>query len=361
MKEDLNEIQNYFQEATHRFAGYFVTMAEEAEVEMTGPHHADWIVRLDAEFENLRSVLLWAIRYAQAEQGLRLAGALRRYWTVRDRFQESYQLLDELLCSVDTSHHTIAKIKTLWAAAELAQKLGDLVTTRALRTESLELSRKLDYQIGVAGSLLHLGALLLMENDYLAAISLLEESLSIWRTLNNQSGITIVLHNLGMCYHSSGDYDSARKAFEESLAISRTLKYALHSANTLEHLGNLSEEQGDYAAARAAFIESLLIRQQFGDILGIAESLESFVALAVAQSQYKKALQLAGLAAALRESMHTPLLLFDQRRYATLLAQARQGLGNVAANRALKTGRMMTIQQGIEYALAASVAISHES
>jgi len=71
-------------EATRRrHAAYFLTLAERAEPELTGPQQVRWLNRLEGELDNLRAALGWSLEW-DAEAGLRLASALGGFWAAMD-------------------------------------------------------------------------------------------------------------------------------------------------------------------------------------------------------------------------------------------------------------------------------------
>jgi predicted ATPase len=67
------------EEVRRLHAEYFLALAEEAEPELWGPEDTAWIERLEAEHDNMRSALSWALGGADVELGLRLAGAVSMF------------------------------------------------------------------------------------------------------------------------------------------------------------------------------------------------------------------------------------------------------------------------------------------
>ena len=257
-----------------RHREYYLELAEEIEPRLTGPEQAEWLLRLEAEHDNLRVALGWCqAEQDGAEAGLRLAGALWLFWDVRGYLGMGREYLGEALAREGALGRAALRAKALNAAGGLAFEQGDYSSARVLFEESLSLCRELGDKPGIASTLGNLGIVASDQGDYRSARVLFEESLSLCRELGDKPGTARSLNNVGIVAFEQGDYRSARVLFEESLLIKRELGNKRGIASTLGNLGNVAYCQGDYSSARALMEESLSIQRELGDKQGIAWSL----------------------------------------------------------------------------------------
>jgi tetratricopeptide (TPR) repeat protein len=346
---------------------------------------------LEVEHENLRASLDWSLMEAEPRSGLRLCGALQRFWCVRGHLTEGREWCSRVLDKAESDERTPERGKALTAAGVLAQYQGDIASARALYEESLAIMRISGDQGSIARVLNNLGNVALDQGDLVSARARHEESLAIKRGLGDPR-IATSLHNLGMVAHEQGDYPAARALYEESLGIKRERGDRAGIAASLHNLGNVTFEQGDYSAARALHQEAMVIRRELGDRWGMAHDLGSLGNAAFEQGEFASAWALrkeglaiqrdlgdrrgiadsldghapvvAGLGSILRaaclwgatERLRTeigyPLPPYDRPRYDRRVAAARAMLGDDAAfDRAWQEGRALAMEQAIELAL----------
>lgn len=89
-------------EATRQaHAGYYLTLAENAESEYDGPHQTNWFDRLEREHDNLRAALSYFLEREEArgsiEMALRLSGGLWKFWLSRSHKSEGWTELSRAL------------------------------------------------------------------------------------------------------------------------------------------------------------------------------------------------------------------------------------------------------------------------
>ena len=375
-------------------AKFFLNLAERIEPELQSPNQEVWLDRLENEHDNMRAALDWSIDSGEVESGLRLGGALWRFWEMRGYLAEGRARLARLLAIAGTKQSK-ARIKALYAAGVLADAQGDYASARALFEENLAINRELGDKWGIANSLNNLGIIAVRNSDYFAARSMYEESLGVWRELGNRRAVALSLSNLGKVAENQDDHARARSLYEQSQAIFRELEDGRGVASSMSHLGDVARNQHDYetarslyrqslamfmesgstwdianaltdlgnlaceqkdcAAARSLYEESMVIFGELGDIRGIARLLEGFIGLAIVQDQPERALRLAGIANTLRGKHGVPLPPDEQAKLERKLEPVTQALPESARTSAWISGEAMSVERAIEYALAADV------
>ena len=332
--------------ARHR--DYFLALAEEAEPKLMGAEQAEWLQRLEHEYENLRASLDWCLLEAASGGGLRLCGALQRFWWTRGHLSEGRQWCVRILGKAGAEERTQARAEALNAAGILTYYQGDYTAARSLHEESLAIWRELGDRRGMARSLNGLGNVALDKGDYSTARALHEDSLAIRRQLGDRGGMAGSLNNLGNVALDQGDYSAARALYEECLVIWRELGDRGGNATSLGNLANVAFEQGDYPAARTLAEESPAIRRGLSDRQKIADSLEGLAAVVAALGSSLRAARIWGVAQRLREEVGSPTSPNELPRYDRRVAAARVALGDDSAfDRAWQEGRALTLEQAI--------------
>ena len=345
-----------------RHRDWFLELAVAGWPELTGANRKHWIERLEAEHDNLRAALSWCGEDpGGAKAGLRLAGALWRFWMQRGYLREGRARLEAALTRPEAQEMSQARGDALNGAGGLAYRLGESETARRFFEQALDIRRALGDRWGAAMSLNNLGKVATeYERDPAAARKYLEESLAILRELGDRQGFALVLSNLGETLHEQGEYEAARTLFEESLVIQREIGDAYETAQSLYSLGLAATAMGDHTAARAYLREGLEIRRELGDRQGFAESLESLADLSVAEApasgdpgreDLKQAAQIWGAAERLREELGSPIVPSDLPQHERYIAAAREALGEELLLAAWAEGRALRLDDVIALAL----------
>ncbi len=335
-------------------AAHYLALATAAEPELEGQCQVAWLDRLEVEHDNLRAALGWACAEGDAQVGLRLAGALWRFWMVREHVREGRTWLENVLALPGAAPRTSARAKALACAADLVRRCGDEALSRAYARESLAIRRELGDRAGTAVVLTELGRLALAAGDSEEARAALEEALAVQRELGEQAWAARSLLCLGRVAYFERDLAAARRLTEESLALHRSLGDRIGTTWALQSLAHTAVANGEHEAARAAIEEGVAVASSVGYVWGLTAILEATAALAAAEGRARHALRVAGAAAALREPLDSALASDWRRDLDHLLTPARRTLGAAASAAAWEEGRQWSQERALAEALPPS-------
>jgi tetratricopeptide (TPR) repeat protein len=380
------------EELRRRHVEWYLALAEEAEPELLGPAQGAWVRRLEADAANLRAAMGWSLESGEVESGLRIAGAIIRFWSVRGHMSEGRRWLDQAL-----ERNGIApavRAKAVYAAGYAALGQGDYSEAMRRFEESLALYRGLGDTRGVARSLAQLGWLLTARGEFERATALSEESLALAREAEDKPTSSVALANLAETAFADSDYARATQLFEESLALRRELGDRRNIANALLNLGrtelmrgederavalleegldlarelgdtwsisvavgNLAEaslRRDDRAGARSLLAEALTAAQKRGDKRVAAECLHRTAGVAAAEGDVVRAARLWGAAEAVRTSIGALLSPAERAIEDAWLPPARAALGPETFEAECERGRRLELDQAISLALGSA-------
>ena len=337
-------------EATRQaHAEFFLALVDEADPELTGPEQVAWMDRLDAEHDNLRAALGWALD-SDAQLALRLAGGLGWFWFFRGYLREGRAWLERALAA--SGDPGPLHVGAFAAAGRLARHLGDYGGAIALLERSLELARQFQDRRVEALALHELGALAgLAEGDAAREVALTEASLAVWRDLGDAWGTARTLNNLGYEAYLQGDLDRAVSLLDEGVTLAREAGDRSVLGYILDSRGVVAEAQGELERATDLYQEALARAQQIGNPLVEAFALSSLAGMAARQGQPARAARMWGAASALRDAIGTRLPLEEEERFAGSVSATREVLGEDAFAAAWEEGRAQPLDQVVAGAL----------
>ncbi len=270
-------------ETRRAHAAHFLTLADRANAQLSGPDQERALAWLTLEHDNLRAALDHACEGAARGGGtpratelggvqgappfnkdagdsavaLRLAVALWPFWEIGGHIAEGRRRLAAVLALPSGPDHDGLRLRVFYAAGVLADAQGDTAAARAAFDAQLAVARALGDDRAIATALNNLGIVALRQEDYEATQTLYEEALGIFEQLGEKKSMAWSLYNLGQVARELGAFDRARQRFADSLAISRELDDQSAVGWALNNLGDLAREQGDFVAARSHYEQSL--------------------------------------------------------------------------------------------------------
>jgi predicted ATPase len=244
---------------------YFVGFAEQVEAGLEGPEPEKWVGPRNAEIDNVRTALDWAVESGRAQTGLKLGVAYGGYWGSHD-FREGRQRLEQLLELPQAAEATQGKADAFNLAGWLAHQLGDFESGLGLSEESISIGREMGDmgKLSLGWALINKG-FQLRYRDVATALHALEEGIAILQQLDESPQLCWGLTVRGYLAYLQGNTTQAYAFTNESLALARKNNYKLESCSSMLFLGMLLYNQGDYDSARTNLEEALLIEDSAGD------------------------------------------------------------------------------------------------
>ena len=376
---------------TEHHAKYYLALAQEAEPELEGADQIRWMDRLEAEHDNLRAALSWALEGGQAELGLRLAGALRLFWVGRSHYREGRHWYEEGLKRGHSAPQQV-RAKALFGAGFFTSSLGENELARERFEDGLVLYRQVGDRRGAANCARFLGWIRFELGDWERAEELFEEalplaresgsirdtcnalstlsymaacrgdvkrarargeeSLAIAREAGDTTSVAYASQFLAVTAMLGGDYERAQTLFEAALEITRSTGNRKGQAVSLNNLGLVALCQGDYARAAKLSSESLRQSEESLDHQVLTWALDALAAVCAQRGYVGKAARLWGAAEALREASGFSQPPDDKRVLEPFLEAACSRLDEATFQAAWEEGRAMTEEQAVEHALS---------
>jgi predicted ATPase/DNA-binding SARP family transcriptional activator len=373
-----------------RHALYYAALAEAAEPGLRGPQTGAWLERLDAELENIRAAMSWALTASEEELGLRIGTPLWRYWSFRNYEREARGRLEELLECGEAS--PAARARAQGTIASLAQVQGDHETVGRMVEASLPVLRRCGEHWWVVLSLGLLGTSAIATGDISRAAVHFDAELTAAREAGDPSAEYYALAHTATYLATTGQLDDAEQAFGDAVHRAKALGDLRSIAHWSMALAGLALIRHDHARARSLLEECLAVYRGFGDTWGIshalsnltyialdagendracrllseslaadsatddhkpglANDLEMSARLAAAQGHLERAVAIYARAALLRESVGVHAMEVWWPDPAPRMAELRSTVGDADFEKAWAQGRAMTVRQAIEEAI----------
>jgi non-specific serine/threonine protein kinase len=308
---------------------FFLALVERLEPEFYSGRTAHYHDQIELEHQNALAALDWCSkRRGRSRAALRLASALRPFWSARCYHQLGTQILlrelhrdrrqapkpiltkaldaagyflrvtgeleparsahEESLRLAEESGDRPAVAKALWELGITASMQGKEVEAEALQQQSLAMSRKHGARLTTASALDNLGIHAFHRGEYGLAHSYWQESHDIFRALGFEVGLTMSLLHLA-AVASQTDQNRAMSLATEAVAKARQTRHSGNVAFALMVLGSLTAKKGDYHGSRVLYEEALAIVRAVGHKRHMARVLVSLGDISMSEARYAEA------------------------------------------------------------------------
>jgi predicted ATPase/serine/threonine protein kinase len=244
-------------------AQLMTSIAEENELE---------VERLDADDDNFRSAIDWAVSSRDAELALRLGAALWWSWYVRGHYTEGRRALDSIL-GVAEGDDVPVRAKAQTGAGALAFLQCDYDRAIELLESSIVLAKRHGDPMSLARSLQFRGSIARERGEYEHAIDLHLLSRTIWAELEDRANVGRSLNYVAFSSWLSGDFARTFELCEETLHLFRDRRDTEGVVWSLLNLAAASLYSGNARGAEQRLDECLSWSRAGGFKEGIAWSL----------------------------------------------------------------------------------------
>lgn len=333
-----------------RHFDYFLDFAGKAMV--IGPQKSIWLNRLEAEQENFRAALGWALEYEPPEQvdkGTLLVGLLADYFFYRGYMTEALEWFDRLL-SFDLPP-TPGRALGFQKAGFLTRVSGDFDKAVHLLERGLAISREIGDHQRAGMALLDLGHALRDMGKTEEVIPDFSEALSLFQELGDNRGMLYTYYQMATTYMQRRELTKARSFWEQGIQLARKINDKSFIAWGLEGLADTAILESRAGQAKMLHMESLKSKLEVMDKPGIPYSFEGLAQAAALEGNSEHAAVLWGAADQLRILLNLPMDPSREDIYTSLIPTARKQMGAEAFDQAWKKGKAMLFNEAIEYAM----------
>ncbi len=394
---ELLEQSGEWESIRRRHAAWFASRGVLAEPALLGNEQADWLRWLDGNVANIRAAEETAFTVGPAADGVRLVGALWRYWDIRGQLAEARRAMERALPHL-TTVPSADQATLLTSLGHVLSDLGEYVRAERLYTDALVVRRDGDDPGQVAGLLNILGILLQTRGEIERARTLHMESLAIRTDRNEPRGVALSRLNLGRVAYHLGDYELAAEHEAEAIAILHEvgdqdqIAYSCHAigltairmgqiesaremltrseglfvelgdrfgvAYARQALGNLALLDSDFVQAADLMGQSIDLRRDIGYVWGVMDSAEGIGELAARAGRSETALRLLLAASRFRDVLGAPLNAADQRRHVATVTKVRRELGRIWAAESASRAGLLSRDQIADLALSLTTELA---
>jgi predicted ATPase len=275
-----------------RHLTYFLDLAEAAEPRLRSAEQQEWLLRLDAEHDNMRAAMaraLEAVLEEVPEAALRLAVALTRYQEYRGWQIENKTWLEQALAHGPPT-----------ASAARARALYFYAWQVGAETRSGEASRRVyDQAMAMAEAVgdTSTQAHVLMMRHHISSLALdhpdqpFSQALRLFEELGDVWGQANTFNHMGQVYITIGDLDSAERAMQQALRLWQAVGGRSLTCHALNELADMALLRGDVDRARALIDEALSIARALGHMAELGDSLHVSAQIAYRQADFAQMCQ----------------------------------------------------------------------
>jgi predicted ATPase/class 3 adenylate cyclase len=334
-----------------RHAGVYVAFAEAAEPHLMAEDSEAWRDLIEHEIHNLRAAMRWSLDVGEPATGLRIAGAIWRYWHHQAELREGRTWLDEILEQPWDPDDAAIRLRALSAAGGLAYWARDYPEAWRRYEERLALAEAVGNSAMLADAEYDAGFRFIVESDPAQLRAHESRALELYEAVGDEDGAVRARQALVLNAFLGGNRTEARDLELANLAAFRRSGSWYRTADSLMLIGSIEYLDGDYDGAMAPLREALTILGPRGLAPPIVGGLGVVALIALAADAHQVAARLAGATAAIARRAELANTMVEVLHLPDPVASVRDRLG-ADADPLIAAGEAMSIEEAVALALS---------
>jgi predicted ATPase/DNA-binding winged helix-turn-helix (wHTH) protein len=298
---------------------WMTSVAEAAERELLGGWPERGLAALDTERHNLFAALAFdppappappaAVADPAPDDALRLAAAVRYYWSSRGLLAEGRRLTTAVLARPGAQARTALRSTVLSAAAQMCDWMGEPAAGEPLFDEALEIAKSCGSAERLARALGQAAQRRVAAGDADAARALAEAALATARPLGDGEALANALGTLALVRHAAGRRDEAIALWEEDLAVRHRIDHPFGVAVAALNLAivaldaEVPQPRPNTAAARARLRQVVEGLPRIGSRYIVQNTIDTAAFVAAAEGDAETAVAWQAASGAQREAI----------------------------------------------------------
>jgi tetratricopeptide (TPR) repeat protein len=315
--------------------------------------------QLEAEHENIREALRWALPSDRHEQGrdtrgdlgLLLCAAVGEFWLRSGYFTEGRNWIQRAVDRSD-SRDRPELARCLSHLSRLSVVSGDFGTAREFASASVEMWRRMDDEAELQAAVNRLAFVELNSGRPETARELYRDVLTRARRSGDAAQLRTVLLHLALLesheQHHERSLELQTEALEIALSVAEPSWIVVHRQNiacSLRQLGRVDE-------ANAQMLSVIPTALQLGEPILLLVLAEDLAAVVADLGDARMAARLLGAAEAMRERLSAPREPAQQSEVGPPIDRARHSLSADAWAKAYSLGRATSLSEALAFAVS---------
>ena len=346
------------EDARARHAAAYLALAEAEAVHLPGRDQAIRLERLTEDHDNLRAAVAWSIEAGDAARGLRFAAALWRFWQLRGHLAEAHAVMPRLLGIPGAARDDALRLRAIEAAGGIAYWRGDMAAARAYYEEQVRVARAIGDRLGEADGAFNLAHTLTITGETDPAAALLDGAGSLYTELGHERGQARVdwARSAGGLLNGETGFDLGPEALDVLAAMHarfEALDDFLYAELCVGSLAWVNLVLGNVGEAARWGDRAMRTSWQAGSVSDTTFSLRAAAIVAAETERWQEAATLLGAYEEFerRFAVRPPVILEVVTGRADPATLSREHLGDAAFRAAAESGRSMSFDEAVDYAL----------